>query len=240
MNLSHLSLDLYGVTARWGCTICQRSSASGRSCRGGRCIVSILHRKWYLDSFRIDRPIVHIIVDAHGVSNIPTFKGSGDSSSNTSIFDLAIRDAQLNRGEVYYNDRRSRLSADLHNVDFQASYHILLQQYSGKLAYSDGHLIAGEFRPIGHSLEAAFDATRTTFHLTRAKLSAGASQLLLNATVQNYALTPKSMRNTTLASTAIKFARYSRARPSPPARFLPPAPCITSNQRIARCFNPCY
>lgn len=188
VNFSNLSLDLYGVTVDGAAPYANPPLLQVDHVEAGVRIVSILHRKWYLDSFRIDRPVARIFVDAHGNSNIPTIKSSGNSnSSNTSIFDLAIRHAELNRGEVYYNDRQSPLSADLHNVDFQASYHILLQQYSGKLAYTDGHLIAGDFRPVPHSLEAEFDATRTTFHLKNAKLSSGASQLLLSAAMQNYA-----------------------------------------------------
>jgi translocation and assembly module TamB len=188
LNFSNLSLDLYGLTVDGAAPYANPPLLQVDHVEVGVRIVSILRGKWYLDSIRIDRPIARIFVDAHGNSNIPTIKSSGNSSSsNTNIFDLAIRHAQLNRGEVYYNDRQSPLSADLHDVDFQSSYNVLLQQYSGKLAYSDGHLIAGDFRPIPHSLEAEFDATRGTFHLTHAKLSAAASQLLLNATVQNYA-----------------------------------------------------
>jgi len=187
VNLSNLSLDLYGITVDGAVPYANPPLLQVDHAEAGVRIVSILHGKWYLDSLRIDRPIARIFVDAHGNSNIPTFKSSGNSSSNTSVFDLAIRHAQLDGGEIYYNNRQSPLSADLHSVDFQASYHILLQQYSGKLAYSDGHLIAGDFRPIAHSLEAEFDATRSTFHLTHAKLSAGASQVLLTATIQNYA-----------------------------------------------------
>ncbi len=68
----------------------------------------------------VDRPVVKIFTDAHGVTNIPVIKSSGSSSSNTSLFDLGIRHAVLDQGEVYYNNRQSVLSADLHNVDFRA------------------------------------------------------------------------------------------------------------------------
>ena len=122
----------------------------------------------------------------HGVTNIPVIKSSGSSNSNTSLFDLGIRHAVLNQGAVYYNNRQSVLSADLHNVDFRASFDSLLQKYSGKLSYADGHLQSGTFKPIPHNLDAEFDATPTTFHLTQAKLTSDTSQLLLMATVQDY------------------------------------------------------
>ncbi len=90
------------------------------------------------------------------------------------------------RGAVYYNNRQSVLSADLHNVDFRASFDSALQKYSGKLSYSDGHLQSGSFKPIPHNLEAEFDATPTTFHLSQAKLTSETSQVVLTATVQDY------------------------------------------------------
>ena len=186
LNLSHLSLDLYGLTVDGAAPYSDTLLLQVDHAEAGVQVVSILHRKWYLDSFQINRPIVRIFIDDKGVSNLPTFKSSGTSNSNTSLFDLAIRHALLDRGEVYYNNRQSTLAADLHDVEFKAAFNSLLQKYSGRLAYSNGRIVSGSFKPLSHSLEGMFDATPTTLHLTEAKLSAGPSQILLNATVQNY------------------------------------------------------
>jgi translocation and assembly module TamB len=186
LNLSHLSLDLYGLTVDGAAPYSDPPLLQVDHAEAGVRVVSILHRKWYLDSFQIDRPVVHIFVDAQRVSNLPAFKSGGTSKSNTSLFDLAIRHALLSRGEVYYNNRQSALAADLRDVEFKAAFNSLLQDYSGRLRYSDGRIVSGSFKPLSHSLEAVFDATPTTFHLTEAKLSMGPSHLLLNATVQNY------------------------------------------------------
>ena len=118
----------------------------------------------------VDRPVVKVFTDAHGVTNIPVIKSSGSSNSNTSLFDLGIRHAVLEQGTVYYNNRQSVLSADLHNVDFRASFDILQQKYSGKLSYSDGHLQSGTFKPI-----AAQPGGRVRCHLHH--LSFDASQV---------------------------------------------------------------
>jgi len=187
VNLSHLDLDLYGITVDGAAPYASPPLLQMDHAEIGVRIVSILHGKWYLESFRVDRPIVRVFVDAKGVSNIPTIKSDANSnSSSTSIFDLAIRRAVLDHGEFYYNDRQSPLAADLHDVELQASFNSLLQKYSGKLSYADGHLTYGTLETIPHNLEAEFDATPTTFHLTQAKLSTGPSQILLTATVQNY------------------------------------------------------
>jgi translocation and assembly module TamB len=186
VHLSNLSLDLYGLTVHGAAPYPNPPLLQVQHAEVGVRIVSVLHSKWYLDSFVVDRPVVKVFTDAHGVTNIPVIKSSGSSSSNTSLFDLGIRHAVLDQGAVYYNNRQSALSADLHNVDFRASFNGLLQKYSGRLAYSDGQLRAAGFKPIPHNLEAEFDATPTAFHLTQAKLTSDTSQLVLNATVQDY------------------------------------------------------
>ena len=186
LHLSSLSLDLYGLRVNGAAPHPNPPLLEVDHAEAGVRITSLLHRKWYIDGIRIDRPVIRVYVDAKGVSNIPTIKSSNKSSSNTNVFDLGIRHAVLDRGEVYYNDRKSVLSADLHEVDFHASFDPLLTKYAGTLSYNDGHLVSGTFQPIPHDLTAQFDATPTIFHLTSAKLTSGPSHMTLTATVQNY------------------------------------------------------
>jgi translocation and assembly module TamB len=185
LNLSHLDLDLYGLAIDGSAPYANPPFIQVDHAEIGIRIVSLFRAKWYLESIRVDRPIVRIFVDANGISNLPVIKSTG-SSSNTSIFDLAIRHAVLDRGEIYYNDKQTPLTAYLHDVEFQASFNSLMQKYSGSLSYTDGHFNSGTLKTIPHNLEAEFDATPATFHLTQAKLSSGPSQVMLTATVQNY------------------------------------------------------
>jgi translocation and assembly module TamB len=185
LNLHTLSLDLYGLTVHGVNPYPNPALLQVEHAHVGVRVVSVLQRKWYLDSVVIDRPVVKVFVDAQGISNIPTLKSSG-GSSNTSIFDLAIRHAVLTGGEAYFNNRKSLLAADLHDLEFRAAFNSALQQYAGRLAYSDGHLAYGSWRSIPHSFDAHFDATPTIFHLTRAVLTSGPSHLLVGATLQNY------------------------------------------------------
>ncbi len=147
-------------------------------------VVSIWHREWYLDTIRIDQPVARIFTAANGASNIPKPKSSGGSGTN--VFKLGIRHAVLTNGEVYYNDKKAALDADLHDVDFSSSFDSPQQKYSGTLSYRNGHLQAGTFSPIPHNFEAQFEATPSTFFLKHAKLSSGASQFVLTATLKDY------------------------------------------------------
>ena len=140
LHLSTLSLDLYGLTIHGANPYPDPPLLQVAHAEVGVRIVSVLDKKWYLDSLIVDSPVVKVFTDAHGVTNIPSIKSSGSSSSNPSLFDLGIRHAVLDHGAVYYNNRQSVLSADLHNLDFRAGFNNLLQRYSGRLSYTDGHL----------------------------------------------------------------------------------------------------
>jgi len=148
-------------------------------------ITSVFRREWYVRYLEVNHPVVSVVVDAKGVSNLPQTKRS--SSGHTSIFQLAVHHAILDRGEVYYNDRKSVLDADLHDLRFEASFDTAQQRYSGNVGYRDGHLRMGDFKPIEHNLNAEFDATPVGFTLHRAVLTSGASQVELSANVQDYA-----------------------------------------------------
>lgn len=185
VHLSNLSVDLYGVTIDGARPYPNPPLLEADHVQTSLRIVSILSKTWYLDSFQIDHPVVHVFVDTKGVSNIPTIKSSGQSST-TSVFDLGVRHAVLEHGEFYYNDEPAEVAADLHDLVLKASFNSPLKNYSGTVEYSNGQLVYGALRPVVHNLDVQFDATATTFRLTQAKLTAGNSVVSLAGVMNNY------------------------------------------------------
>lgn len=186
LHLSNLSLDLYGLTVAGANPHPNPPILQVQHAEAGVSIVSVLHKKWYISSFRIDHPVVHVIVDKDGTSNIPTINSSGKNKSNITIFDLGIRHAVLDQGEIYYNDRKSPLEADLHNLDLHAVFDNLQQKYSSTLAYDNGRIVFGEYKPFEHDFNAEFALTPTMFQLQHATLASGLSQVNLFATATNF------------------------------------------------------
>jgi len=186
LRLGTLSLDLYGLTVHGATPYANPPLLQVQHAAAGVRIVSLLQRKWYFSDIEIDHPVVQLFVDKNGVSNLPTFKSNGNSKSSTSVFDLGIRHAILNHGEVFYNNRPSALNADLHDLTYQGSFNQLLQMYSGRLSYANGRVVYGQFRPFAHDFVAEFDATPNTFELKQAKLASGRSSVQLSANLQNY------------------------------------------------------
>ncbi len=186
LHPSTLSLDLYGLTV-YGVGPGAGSPLLQADHLGlGVRIVSVWRRQWYLDNVTVDHPVANVLMTADGQSNLPTPKSSGNSSTN--VFDLAIRRILLDRGEVYYNDRKAPLEADLNNLTFQSKYDATNGgRYYGTLSYQNGHLRYGTYAPVPHDLQAQFDAQRSGLTLSNLTLRSGQSQLLLNASVDNYA-----------------------------------------------------
>ncbi len=130
-------------------------------------IQSALHQKVSLKELIVEHPVANLRVDRAGHSNLPVPPPS-QSNSHTSIFDLAVRHAQIIHGEVDYNDLQSPLDADLYNLAADVHFDSLAIRYNGSISYDSGRLRYGQYAPLPHSLQAKFGATAArSLRLTR-------------------------------------------------------------------------
>ena len=185
LHVSPLAADLYGVTIRGTEPETEPPLLIVDHIKVGIRIVSLVRREWTLSDIEVDRPVAHLLVNQQGENNLPAQQNTGESQTN--VFDLAIQHARLERGELYYNDKKSIIDADLHNVTFRSAYDGTQGgRYQGALGYHDGRLVYNQFAPVLHNFEAGFDATRSALTLSSVTLSLASSQLRLQATVRNY------------------------------------------------------
>ncbi len=187
LNLPRLTLDLYAVTISGAPPYPDPPLLTVDHMGLGLGITSFLRRQWYVKNITVDHPVVHVFVDPHGTDNLPQTKKNPNNQSKTDLFQLGLRHALLDRGEVYYNNRKSILDADLHDLTFRAQFDPAQQRYSGGMSYRDGHLKLENFQPMVHDLDAEFDATRNAFTLRRALLRSGPSHFQLAATMEDFA-----------------------------------------------------
>lgn len=185
LRFSPLGLDVYGVVVHGASPYANPPLLQLQHGHVGIGIRSLIHRQWYLTDVQLDHPVVQVFFDKKGRSNIPQPKPS-NSKSNTTIWDLGIRHAVLDQGEVYYNAQAMPLSADLHDVEFRASYNVAQTKYSGTLQYTNGRVLFADYRPFMHNFDAAFDVTPAVFHLQHAQLASGATQVNLVAAATNF------------------------------------------------------
>ena len=180
-------MDLYGVVIHGAAPYSDPPLLQADETHLGVTITSLLHKAWYVSDVRIEHPVARIFADRNGRTNLPApTSDKRSSSSQTSVFDLGIRHLLLDRGEIYYNNRKSELSADVRDLALQSGFALLTKSYSGTLSYRDGHLQLQNANPIVHNFDARFVATPDEFRLESANLKTANSGLSVVATVHDY------------------------------------------------------
>src|ERR1700733_4691529 len=133
-SLSALTAHLYNITIHGTEAAGQTPLLQIEKLTVGVKIQSLLQRKVSLTELIIEHPIAHVRVDDAGKNNLPNASPS-QSSSHTSVFDLAVGHAQLIGGEASYNDRQTPLDADLYNLGAEVHFDRLATRYSGSISY---------------------------------------------------------------------------------------------------------
>ena len=180
------SVELFGIVVDGAPPYVTPPLVQADSLRVQVTISSFLHRSWYVNELLLEHPVVRVIADRQGRTNLPHPQSSTNSQSNTSVFDLGVRHLLLDKGEIFYNDAKSELNADLHDLSVQSGFDPAKTRYSGTLSYRNGHVQWPGANSLGHNLDARFAATPTEFTLESAVLNAQSSRLSVAATVRNY------------------------------------------------------
>jgi translocation and assembly module TamB len=151
-------------------------------------LLPLLHGRFELRELILDRPIMRLVIDSQGRSNLPKPPHpSASSNGPDEIFNLEIGNCAIHSGEIYYNDAQTPLDAELHDLKFQTGYSLLSGQYKGTLSYDNGRLVARQFAPVSHAVQLQFTATRSGLSLDPLVLTTSASRITLNAQLTNYA-----------------------------------------------------
>jgi translocation and assembly module TamB len=148
-------------------------------------IQPFLHPRVTLRELLIEHPVVRINSDKYGSTNLPSAPPS-QSTSHTSVFDLAVGHLEVSNGEINYNDQKTPLNGDLYNLATDMHFDSMEKSYRGTLSYSNGRLRYANYAPLSHDFRATFVATRDRFTLEPAILKVGASDLIFHAGLSNY------------------------------------------------------
>jgi translocation and assembly module TamB len=146
-------------------------------------IQSVLHSKIALRELLIEHPVVHLVTNRAGETNLPQ---APPSQSKTNIFDLAVGHVRLTNGEVNYNDKKMPLEADVYNLGTDIRYDPSARRYSGTVSYADGRLHYADYSSLPHKLDAKFSATPDRFTLEPVVLKVGASEMVVRAGMSGY------------------------------------------------------
>ncbi|MGH9487394.1 MAG: translocation/assembly module TamB domain-containing protein [Terriglobales bacterium] len=146
-------------------------------------IASLLHRSWQLESIELDHPVVHVVVDAQGHTNLPS---GARAAAGPDIFALGIRHASIKEGEVYVNDREQSLSANLSGVALVVGWQSSSESYSGTLSYERGTVQLAGMRPVATAVALRFTVSRSGVDIPALTLTAPGAKLSAQARLSSY------------------------------------------------------
>jgi translocation and assembly module TamB len=181
------TVDLYGVVVHGAPPYPDPPLLEADALHVGVTITSLLHKAWYVNDIRMEHPVARVFADRDGHTNLPPTKAEEPGQqSRTSVFDFGIRHLLLERGEIYYNNRKSELSADVRDLFLQSAFELMQKRYFGTLSYRDGHVQLQNASPVVHNFNARFAATPEEFKLESAVLNSASSRLSIVATARDY------------------------------------------------------
>jgi translocation and assembly module TamB len=183
--LSTLGADAYGITIRGSEPASAPPLVQADQLMIRLKIVSLLHKKVDLNQIVLRHPMVNLLVRKDGTTNLPTPPKS-NSNTPTSPFDLGIQHVLLERGEILYNDVKTPLDAELHDLRLEIKSDLLAGGYDGKVSYRNGWLQYGDLNRLPHDLTANFNATPSQLRLKPLVLTIASSTIQLEGKLQNY------------------------------------------------------
>jgi translocation and assembly module TamB len=183
LHFSRLTADAYGITVRGKEPVSARPLVQADQLRIRLKIVSLLRKRIDLNEIVLRHPVVNLEVRKDGTTNLPTIP---KSNSSTNLFDLGIQHLLLEHGEIYYNDVKTPLDAELHDLEIEIKAQLIGKGYDGNLSYRNGRVLYGDRKPLPHDLNASFHATPSEFKLKPLVLTVGSSSIELEGQVGNY------------------------------------------------------
>jgi translocation and assembly module TamB len=154
-------------------------------------IISFFGRQISLDELIVERPQVAVGIDSHGMSNLPTPKGTaGKNPWRATLFELRIGQLALRDGSVLYNDRRTPLAVDGRNFNFALHYDAPAagaDSYIGNLSGEQVKLSAGKDVPFRFDVSSKFLLHRDSFEADELIIKALHSELNLSAELPTFA-----------------------------------------------------
>jgi translocation and assembly module TamB len=139
-----------------------------------------------LNSLVVDHPVIHLVVDDQGRSNLPQPPPAPAASKPVDVFELAVGHFALNNGAVYYNNRYTPLTADVQDLDAQALFNPVVVAYDGSLTYRQARIQFGTYNPLIHDLQVRFSAAPAGLTLSSVQLRSGSSWLKAQLHLGNY------------------------------------------------------
>ena len=119
-------------------------------------LISVLGAEFGFHSVVLERPIIHVIVNADGTTNQPQPLVRSDKSAVEQLISLSIGRLQVQRGEFLINNRKVPFDFDGNDVAATLSYSFLHRRYEGDLSIGKLGSRYQDFRPVAWTIKTHF------------------------------------------------------------------------------------
>ena len=151
-------------------------------------IISLTSGEFALERLHAASPVIHIIVNPDGTSNIPgpQINEPKDKSPIEQLFALAIGKLQIEKGELIYGDQRVPLDFTAHDVNAEMNYGIFRRRFYGFIRIGKGDTTLAGYRPFSWSGETRFTLSREGATLHELRLTSAGSSIDAKGTLQDF------------------------------------------------------
>jgi len=151
-------------------------------------VISFVDRQVNLRALRLDRPVVHLMVNADGSTNVPEpkVKTASDRGAVQQLFDLATNRAELRNGMLIMNERKLPLDFSASDVAADMNYARFDRRYDGSLHVGKLDVQVRSFRDIAATADAAFSLWQNRAEVRSLKLISQHSSVELSGTIDGF------------------------------------------------------
>jgi len=164
---------------------------SAEEIRAGLRIDSFWGRKISLSEIVVSQPHVHIRAEKDGTTNVPVVRRATAASTRPlreTILDLRIRRFSLTDGYVLYNDVKTPLALEGHDLelDFAAGGSVENPLYAGNLDWKNILFTSERFLPVPLSASTKFTFSRGGFTIDQGQFGVGTSRFDVQAEMSDF------------------------------------------------------
>ncbi len=149
-------------------------------------VLSFINTDIILSQLTLDQPVVHIIVDGDGVTNLPEpqVKAGGDPIQQ--LFELAIGRVEVHYGIFQLNEQKQPFDFKANDVDLAMNYQRLLRRYDGTLHVGKMDARYQDYREVAASGDSEFTLWRNRAQVKTLKLVSQQSSLELSGSIDDF------------------------------------------------------
>ena len=151
-------------------------------------IISLFQRAIGLRYVAAERPVIHIIIYPDGTTNqpVPKIKRESKRSPVDRLFDLAIETLEVQKGEMWWNDRRIPLDFSVQDFVAGMSYDVLQRRYEGNINVGAMDVKYKDFRPLQSNSEFRFSLWPAGAELKALRWASARSSVEASGRLTNY------------------------------------------------------